>query len=252
VVNALLFARARHYHANIGALVEVCRMQKILAGILLSLTLTACGPVEEEPAPPEPQPESHAPKTIGPVVTLHCTLKHFNTGQVSTGTYLKYDMRTDHIPTNAMLGGELEVKLFKRDLESFKLNFSGSRLDEGWVEVPTPGPDNKYKLDAKRIWFFGYLTQQYHDPVGKSGSTEGGLGYISFGGRMTNNNGTPAMKGYLSFMGQGKYGGQGTWHMNTGNEMDPYNDDWGYFNCAFEQPSAGSIREPAGLRLPGK
>ncbi len=214
---------------------------------LLSLGLTACKPIAEEPT--APLPEKPVAKTIGPVVTIHCTLKHFNTGHVSTGTYFTYDTRTKHIPSDKMLGKPPRPELFNRDLEHFKEVYAASRLDDGWVEVPVGGPNNKFKLDTKHIWFWGGHTRQYGLYMGLSPMLiMSSYGRMFFGGKVTDKEGFVSYQGHFELSGAGRGGAWGTWHFNTGDEFEPLVDDWGYLTCAYDQPPESAVREPSGLR----
>ena len=219
-------------------------MKKAIFGILLSLALAACGPVDEVPPEPKTEPKkTEAKKTFGPVVTIRCKLRHYRTGQITTGTYFIFDTRTKHIPTDKMLGSA--SKAFKiNELEHFTKLEASSRLTDGWVEIPLMG-DHKFKLDVERIWFYGYLTIQYFDPQGQLKSTTTGIGNMGFGEKIAGKNAL-GFAGNLSFTSSGNRGASGTWsYVPNLDTFDPKTYDWGYLECDWRGKANGDgIRDP--------
>lgn len=221
-------------------------MKSNFAYMLLSLALLSCGPVEKPPKSESvSEPEQMTPKTIEPVVTIHCTLKNVKTGRVTKGTYFTYDTRTKDMPSEAMFAGDgSHIKDYER--EHFKKWISPYRLTDGIVVLPLQQRRDKFSLDVDNIWYKHGNSWHYFEPQGRFKFTTRCCGIISFGERRK---GEDAFEGQFDFSAGNELGGTaGTWSYFGKGDIDPKNREWGYLRCGMESASGDSISIPAGVQ----
>lgn len=217
---------------------------KSLALIPIAISLLmACEPVEK-PNEPEKPPVKKT-KKIGPVVTIHCTLKNVKTNMVTKGTYFTYDTRTQDMPTKEMFDGVGLFKQFERD--AFKDINSRFRLTDGVVVLPIKQHRNKFRLDIKNIWYKHGRSWHFlkRHEKSKYQYTYMGIGNIGFGERIK---GTNVFEGMFEFTSGSEFGGtMGTWVLYHDIET-PDDDEWGYLRCGTESLDGDSISIPAGIK----
>ncbi len=228
-------------------------MRSALFTILLALsgvTLAGCGPVEDEPSTSEPQ-ETSKPKTIGPVVIIHCTLKSYHTGLSTTGTYFTYDTRTIDTLSDEIVEAE---NMDAGNAAHFKEHFARYQLQDSLVVLPLRQHDNKFRIDIKETWYLHGLSKQFvrPDPIWGDNLGRAQLvhGTIVFGDKVSNVDGKKRMlyEGALHLSSGNQYGGTaGTWTYYGKGDVEPENREWGYLHCGEVQPKPDSITIPGGL-----
>lgn len=168
-------------------------MKKLILSFLGGAALVACSPVET-PVTPELSPEQSKTKTIGPVVTIHCTLKSVRTGRVTTGTYFTYDTRTIDMPSAKMIKQD---NMGDTQLEIFREYIAPNKLQNALIELPLKQRRNKFKIDIEDTWFRYRQSMQFMrpDPIwgSKLGSAQFVKGTIVFGNKVPNVDGKKRM-----------------------------------------------------------
>ncbi|PHR56468.1 MAG: hypothetical protein COA43_13800 [Robiginitomaculum sp.] len=221
---------------------------------VVGLGLSACNSEEMPPVPEakrEPQSEIHAPKTIGPVTVIHCTLKNYHTGQSTTGTYFTYDTRTIDMPSQNMIEAD---NMDAANVEWFKEHISRYRLQDALIVLPLKQQHNKFRVDIENTWYLHGLSMQFvwPDPIwgDNLGAAQFVTGAITFGDKISNVDGKKRMiyEGALSLSSGNQYGGTaGTWTYYGKGDVEPKDREWGYLRCGPKQADPDSIRVPSGL-----
>ncbi len=212
-------------------------MRNLIFSLLCLSMFTACQPVEK-PKEPEKPPVKKT-ETIGPVVTIHCTLKNYDTGMVTKGTYFTYDTRTKHIPSDEKI---YTLSKFRHEVENYKIWHN--RLTDGIVVLPIKQHRNKFRLDLENIWYRHGGSLQFYLLKPENLWSSNDAGEIGFGKRRIIDGDDHGLEGYLYFINGNELGGRsGSWaYYGLGEELQK---ERGYLTCGTDISSgAGLTADP--------